>query len=327
MRALDSAFPEAERTGGLAPQRGPAGQSGWPRPPRWWPRCWARPRWAHGLQRPEPAPPAPRGPRGCATPTWRCAIPRTGSAPGRAEEEFEDLTLAGAVAVPRASPTCDDGELVAGRIASGRLPPQASAQVVDLRGVLGRRYQGLLRARLAPEGRGLRHPGRRWRPGDRGLCRSHRGTFASRCQRVASTVRARAGGPAPGVASPGYARSLAAAVRRVDRVRTAGRRRLARARTPAGQRRITARVARDYRRLRGSWPGSKPPRRPARATGGPSPSCAGRPAATPGWPAPPAPAGADAGFPHGTACGGPKATSRAPSAGSGGRDTTCGSHR
>ena len=327
MRALDGAFPEDQRTGGLAPRRRAR------RPGRLAAAAavvaavlGAAALGALVSNATEPAPSGPEGPERVRNGDLALRYPSDWK-PTRPAPKIEGLTLADPVAVAPRESDLDDGELVAGRIASGRLPPQASAQVVDLRGVLGRALPGAVRARLAPEGGGLRHPGRGWRSGDRGLCRSHGGDL-----RLALPARGLhgpcpPGGTAPGRGQPGV-RPIAGGGGPARGPRPC------QGPAPAGPRAHARRSAPDHRARgpglppagRGAWPGSKLPRRPARATGGPSPSCAGRPAATPGWRAPPAPAGADAGSPHGTACGGPKANSRAPSAGSGGRDTTCGSH-
>ena len=145
----------------------------------------------------EPAPPGPAGPERVRNGDLALRYPsdwkRTRPAP-----KIEGLTLADPVAVAPRESDLDDGELVAGRIASGRLPPQTSAQVVDLRGVLGRALPAAVRARIAPEGRGLRHPGRGWRPGDRGLCRSHGGDL-----RLALPARGLHGPGPPGGTAPG----------------------------------------------------------------------------------------------------------------------------
>jgi serine/threonine-protein kinase len=147
-----------------------------------------------------------------------------------------------------APPNSAGTELVAGRVARGTLPA-TGGQIVDLGDVLARRY-----------------PGRREPGGSRTVSiyalpaadgqvvaacfdAGEKNAFARRCQRAASTLRAREPGPPLRAASPAYARSLGRVVNRLERVRSKGRRRLARARTRAGQRRVTARLSRDYRVL------------------------------------------------------------------------------
>lgn len=177
----------------------------------------------------------------------------------RQAPELAGLKLADPMAL---TPATGSGELVAGRIASGGLPATRE-ELVDLGGLIGHRYTGLREAGSSRRAVAYAVPSARGTVVAACLGAAS-GTFAARCQRVASTLRARREGVALAVASPTYARRLTAVVRRLDRVRLKGRRRLARARTPAGQRRITARLSRDYGALAGVLARIKAPG-PARA--------------------------------------------------------------
>ena len=280
MRDLDRAFPAAQRTGGaVVTRRGAGGLGRWPRPSRSWPG-WPRAVVLGALvsDATEPDPAAPSGPETVRNADLVLRYPsdweRTRPAP-----RIEGLTLAGAVSVAPRERDLDDGELVAGRIESGRLPPQPAAPVVDLRGILGRRYQGLSEPGSSRKVVAYAIPA----AGGQVLAAClgpSAGTFASRCQRVASTLRARREGPALAVASPRYARSLAGVVTRLDRVRARGT-------AAAGPRAHARGSASDHdapgARLPPAGRCSGPDRRPR--TGPPEPPASGCPAA-PGAPAP-----------------------------------------
>ena len=162
----------------------------------------------------------------------------------RTAPRLAGVTLGDPVAL---SPPNGGIELVAGRVEREALG-LPRGQLVDLGGVIGRRYPGLREAGTSRRAVAYGVPAAEgavvaacFGPAS--------GAAASACERVASTVRPRREGAALAAASPSYARALSGVVRRLDRVRVKGRRRLARARTPAGQRRITARLSRDYAAL------------------------------------------------------------------------------
>ncbi|HYI38595.1 MAG TPA: serine/threonine-protein kinase [Thermoleophilaceae bacterium] len=177
--------------------------------------------------------------------TWRVA---------REAPELAGLELSDPVAL---APPGGAYELVAGRVAAGT--PGSAGQLVDLDGVIGRRYTGLREAGSRRRAVAYSVPG-----AGGAVVAACVGQASGACERVASTVRPRREGAALAAASPSYARALNRVLRRLDRVRTKGRRRLARARTPAGQRRITARLSRDYATLAGVAARIDPPG-PARA--------------------------------------------------------------
>ncbi len=198
---------------------------------------------------PAPEDPGPRQAKRVATDALSLRYPADWLV-SRQAPAVPGLELADPVSVSPVG-TLAGGELVAGRIAAGSLPA-SGGQIVDLGGVLGRRF-GRIR-----EPRGSREITVYVLPAAGGqvaaACFDPGGqpAFTRRCRRAASTLRARDPGTPLRAASPSYARALGGVVERLDRVRAKGRRRLARARTRAGQRRVTARLSRDYRVLAGA---------------------------------------------------------------------------
>ncbi len=132
----------------------------------------------------------------------------------RQAPELAGLALADPVALAPAAGT--GGELLVGRLERGGLP--RGSDLVDLGAVIARRYRTLRVAGSRRRVVAIAIPSATG-PVVAACIGPVRGAFASRCQRVASTVRPRREGVALAAASPGYARALSATVRRLDRVR------------------------------------------------------------------------------------------------------------